>query len=157
MKNIIFEICSLEEEKSNANRAQVETDFYKQHNIRFSASAGNVEEEYINNQQKYQSFKDNLESRWFAEAVKFVDQLLEFFHEDENTSFVVKVCNYAALGSYDPINNLVFINLNCAPLDPVRIIKHELIHIMVQPFINKYSIQHEQKEKIVNALLEVLA
>ncbi|MCX6784690.1 MAG: hypothetical protein NTV81_01995 [Candidatus Komeilibacteria bacterium] len=157
MKNITFEVCSLEEEKDNADRAQIETSFFKQHNIRFSASAGNVEEEYLNNQQKYQSFKDNLESRWLVEASDFIERLIKFFHENDNKIFKVKICNYAALGFYDSAKNCVFINLNCAPLDPVRIAKHELIHIMVQPFIDEYKIQHEQKEKIVNALLEVLA
>ena len=153
MINIKFVICDINREKEITEMVKGWLDFLKQNNIRFTWPEKPIEEEY--DIEKHSAFKAKIEERWLKEEQEFVSRLLTFFHKPEDTQFIVEISNYGPLGFYNPANNTVTINLN-THLDPLSTIKHELIHLMVEPYIRKYKIQHSDKEKIVNTLLDSL-
>lgn len=99
--------------------------------------------------------KNGLKRNWKEREGGFVEKLLLFFHEPETFQFIVEISNYGPLGSYNPQNNTVTINLN-TPFDPIETIKHEMVHIMVEPFVKKYKISHNQKEIIVKTISKIL-
>jgi hypothetical protein len=104
---------------------------------------------------KYKQHKDWLEDRWGKREVVFVKHLLDFFNKPEETEFNIEISNYGSLGHYNSNTNTITINLN-TNLDPIETIKHEMIHITLEPFIRKYSIKHEQKEDIVNTIFDII-
>jgi hypothetical protein len=80
---------------------------------------------------------------------------INFFHEFQKTQFAVKISNYGPLGFYNTSNNTITINLN-NPLDVIETIKHEMVHIMIEPFIRKYRVDQASKEFIVETILKIL-
>ena len=86
---------------------------------------------------------------------EFCRKIANFFHKPADFQFIIEISNYGPLGFYNENNNTVTINLN-THLDVIKTIKHEMVHIMVEPFIKKYHIEHKQKESIVNTILKIL-
>jgi hypothetical protein len=115
-----------------------------------------IEEEY--DPKRYSEFMTFLERWWTEEDEAFIDKLLLFFNKDKDTIFTIKVSNYGVLGSYSDKENIVILNccIKDIDFDPIRIVKHEIIHILVEPFIREYSIVHEKKEEIVNGVLKLM-
>jgi len=151
--NIKFVINNIEREKEIVNITGKNMKFLKKNRIRFTWPEEAVEEEY--NIEKYRKYKKLVEKEWKQKEQGFTKRLLVFFNKPTKTQFIVEISNYGPLGFYNPDTNTVTININ-AHLDPVRIIKHEMVHIMLELFTKRYHIKHRQKENIVNTILEIL-
>jgi len=149
---MIFKICDINREKQITEMVKEWLEFLKQNNIRFTWPEKGIEQEY--NIEKYNTFKKTIEERWKKEEKKFIPKLLIFFHQSKDTQFTVEISNYGPLGFYNPENNTITINLN-THLDPISTIKHEAIHLMVEPYIREFKLSHQEKEKIVNTLLDI--
>lgn len=109
-----------------------------------------IEKEYII--KKYEKYKEWIENEWEKEEKGFTEQLLTFFHRPLDFQLTIEISNYGPLGFYNENKNIATINLN-THLNPVNTIKHEMVHVMLEPFIKNYSIDHSRKEFIVNTIL----
>ena len=63
----------------------------------------------------------------------------------------MKISQYGPIGFYDYKTNCITISRH-SHICPVKIIKHEMIHIIVEPYVLKYKFDHTQKEYIVETL-----
>ena len=151
--SVKFVINTIKREKEVVRMTEKNLDFLKKQKIIFTLPEKDIENEY--KIEKYQRYKKWLEEKWKEREGGFVEKLLLFFHEPETFQFIVEISNYGPLGSYNPQNNTVTINLN-TPFDPIETIKHEMVHIMVEPFVKKYKISHNQKEIIVKTISKIL-
>ncbi len=153
MPNVKFIICSIKREKDIFDMVRRNMEFLKTNKIKFTWPQQTVEEEY--DTKKYESYKKWIEIEWAKRERGFTERLSVFFHEPGETKFTVEISNYGPLGFYNASNNTVTINLN-THLDAINTIMHEMIHIMLEPFIKKYNIEHLQKEFVVNTILKIL-
>ncbi|BFT94463.1 MAG: hypothetical protein MNSN_02130 [Minisyncoccus archaeiphilus] len=156
MSKLKFSINSIEEEIAVYDKTLENMKLYEKHKVIFTLPQKKIEEEY--SLDRYNAFISLLKKRWTEENEIFIDKSLMFFNKDKNTQFTVKISNYGVLGSYSDKRNEATLNYCIKDIDfnPIRIIKHEIIHILVEPFIEEYSINHEKKEFIVNSVLEVM-
>ncbi|MCK9578208.1 hypothetical protein M0R01_01785 [bacterium] len=156
MSELKFIPNSIEEETIIIEKTQENIEFFNKYNIIFTLPQKQIQEEY--DIKKYNDFILCLRKWWTKNDDEFINKLLVFFNKPKKTDFLVKISNYGVLGSYSDKQNTITINCYIKEIDfdPVRIIKHEIIHILVQPYIETYSISHEKKESIVNTILEAL-
>ncbi|MDD5639359.1 MAG: hypothetical protein PHR47_00950 [Candidatus Pacebacteria bacterium] len=156
MSKLKFVPNSLKEEVIISEKTQKDIEFFNKHNIIFTLPQKQIQEEY--NIEKYNDFILCLKKWWTKNDDEFINKLLIFFNKPTKTEFLVKISNYGVLGSYSDKQNTITINCYIKEIDfdPIRIIKHEIIHILVQPYIETYSISHGKKESIVNSIFEIL-
>ncbi|MFC1700789.1 hypothetical protein ACFLZ0_01485, partial [Patescibacteria group bacterium] len=68
-------------------------------------------------------------------------------------SYDLILTKYGTGGSYN-LPNRIILNFNKkTPNDIIRIIIHEIIHLLIQPLIEKFEIEHWPKERIVDLML----
>lgn len=149
---INFNICTVAKEKENVFNAKKITDFLNQQNIYYTMPEKSIEEEY--DEDKYKSKLSEIERSWLGNEQIFMEKLQDFFTADSNMVIDVYLTNYGAMGFYNEQQKKVFINQNY-PEDFNRLIKHEIIHLFVEPFIKKYQLKHEDKEELVNVLVKL--
>jgi len=154
MSVVKFIINNIEREKEIIEIVYKNIEFLKAQKIKFTLPKNSVDREY--NIKEYQDYKNQLKNRWEKEKGNFVERLLTFFHKTKKTQFKVEISKYGPLGFYNSSDNTIIINLN-AKRNPTDIIKHEMVHIMVEPFIKKYKISYKNKEIIVDTILTVLS
>lgn len=123
--------------------------FLETNRICYTLPQKTIEKEYII--KKYEKYKEWIENEWEKEEKGFTEQLLTFFHGPLDFQLTIEISNYGPLGFYNENKNIATINLN-THLNPVNTIKHEMVHVMLEPFIKKYSIDHSRKEFIVNTI-----
>lgn len=153
MASIIFQSNSIEREKNVVEMTRRQLDLIKMNRIRITWPASTVEEEY--RRADYDDFCSQLEKRWAREAPHFLERLLAFFHEPLTKTFTVHISNYGPLGFYHAGDAAVTVNRQ-THLDPVRTIKHELIHIMLEPYVREYQVDQARKEAIAESILGLL-
>jgi hypothetical protein len=151
-KSIIFINNTIQEERMNIERFRNHVTFFKENNIHFTFPENDTDIQYDSN--KYEHFRSILSKKWNTQKDNFVDRLKFFFNADDTLQFTIHVTQYGPLGFYDPETNAISINLNCH-LEPIDVIKHEMIHLMIEPFVQKYNLSHEQKERAVDTLENV--
>ena len=153
MSNVKFTINTIKREKEIANMVSKNVEFFKINKVRFTWPEKPVEEEYDIN--KYKEYKERIEKEWKKRGQGFVMRLLTFFHLPKKFQFIIEISNYGPLGFYNADTNTITVNLN-THLDAIDTIMHEMVHIMVEPFIKKYDIKYERKEFIVDTILKIL-
>lgn len=154
MSKLIFTICSKEREREIDEMVKKNLDFFKQNRIIFTQSERSIAEEY--DLKKYDEYKERIGTEWDERSGDFFQKLSDFFRLPSELLFTVEISNYGPLGFYNTNGNIVTININADNRqDFTNLIKHEMIHIAVDQFIRKYAVSYSQKEKIVNALLEL--
>ena len=151
MSKVIFKINSLKQEKDIYKMVQDNLEFLKENKIQFTWPQKSISEEY--NEKALTDFKDYLEKKWQQNEKEFCGKLKDFFNIKEN-DYIIYISNYGTGGCYN-LPNRVTINKNF-DYDYIRLIKHELIHLIIEPFIKKYKITHNKKENFVNTILELL-
>lgn len=65
--------------------------------------------------------------------------------------FIVILTKYGVGGSYSLPNKIIF-NIEMKSLSANTIL-HEIVHLAIEPYIKKYSIQQNEKERIVDLIL----
>jgi hypothetical protein len=77
-------------------------------------------------------------------------KLKEVFKKNTLETFLVYLTSYGAGGSYNPPNVIVF-NINNK--GGLKTIIHEIIHLLIEDQVQKYKIQHWEKERIVDLIM----
>ncbi|MFH1620550.1 MAG: hypothetical protein ABIB04_00510 [Patescibacteria group bacterium] len=148
-KNIIFVSNTAEEEQSIVDRFHDSVDFFKRHQIRFNMPRRAILEEYDSS--LYEAYRAVAEADWANRSENFIEKLRLFFQRPEPFQFIVRITQYGPFGFYDFKDQSVTINRH-ANIDAFRIIQHEMIHVMVEPYILAQKLKHSQKEFIVESL-----
>ena len=156
MNKIVFKIQSLQEEEFLVNKLVLpRLAFLKKKSIIFTLPKTSIEEEY--NPTQLEAFKQKLEKDWDALNNNFFEKLESFFGTTITDPFLVHVSNYGPLGRYLYKTHHVFINIHIEEksFKATRTVEHEIIHLIIEPFVQKYNINQEKKEKIVNAIVDL--
>jgi hypothetical protein len=154
MTKIVFKICSIKQEEKIIKDTKKSLAFLRKSRIIFTLPKKSIiKKEYY--KEEYQNFKNKLEKEWQAREDNFFEKLEYFFNKKSKKQFKVNITNYGPLGFYNYLTGNIFINKN-SKLDIINTIKHEVIHILIEPYIKKYQISHDKKEKAVNAMIEIL-
>ncbi len=153
MKGVRFIICNIQREKEIINMVEKNVEFFKELKIKFTWPKKLLEEEYEIG--KYKKYKKKLESKWTKKDNEFIEKLACFFRESSGLNFIIEISNYGPMGFYNARKNIITINMNNP--NNVNTIKHEMIHILVEPFIREYNINHGKKEMIVNTVKDIIS
>jgi hypothetical protein len=146
MSQLTFIACSVEREREIDEMVKNNLAFFEQNRIIFTKSEKSVAEGY--DFEKYARYQERIEMEWDQKSGAFFQKLSDFFRLSNDLTFKVEISNYGPLGFYHTHGNVVTINMNAdGRQDFAGLIKHEMIHIVIDPFIKKYSIDHPQKEK----------
>ena len=149
-----FSINTLEQEKKMLKNHCKDGDilFCKKREIPIYLPEISVEKEYSS--KLLEAEKERIEKIWKKEAKDFQNKIKIFFNR--KLDITIYITNYSTFGSYDPKVNSIFINRNIGNKHITRIIKHEVIHLLLNDYIKKFNINSEQKEDIVNSIVSVL-
>ncbi len=153
MRNIKFIICDIQREREIVDMVEKNFEFFKKFKVKFTWPKKPLKEEY--DIEKYKKYKKELESKWTKDDDEFVEKVLCFFRESQELNFTIEISNYGPMGFYNTRKNIVTINMNNP--NSVNTIKHEIIHILIEPFIKKHNINHEKKEIIVNTVKNIIS
>lgn len=152
MNKINFSINTLKEEKEIVEMTRKDVDFFKSQEIEITWPENTtVEEEY--DKKKYEKFLKQVRERWQESSDNFLEKTADFFDKDMK-EVQVKVSAYGPMGFYNTDNNTVTINLNNDR--PVETIKHEIIHIFLEPSHNKENWSYKKKERVVSNILSTI-
>ncbi len=77
-------------------------------------------------------------------------RLGEIFGENVPENFLIYLTNYGSGGSYNLPNKVIF---NIKNIRGLKTIIHEIIHLLIEDLIQKYNVQHWEKELIVDLIL----
>lgn len=67
--------------------------------------------------------------------------------------YTVKLTQYGTGGSYT-LPNLIILNISKElNINPIKTTLHEMIHLSIEPLIEKYEIEHWKKERLVDRML----
>lgn len=155
MQKIIFKINSIKEEKQVFKLVRDNLEFLKKERLIFTWPEKSIEEEY--DKKLLEEAKKKIEQEWKQKENNFFRKIELFFNIKIKKPFIVKISNYGTLGSYNNLERKVTINKNHKNKDIVETIKHEIIHIIIEPYIQKLKIDHSRKEYIVNSIYEIIS
>lgn len=153
MLRIKWRINTIKQEKLIAKNSARFVDLFKRNNIIYNLPTRAIDSEYC--RKEYLNFKKWLLPKWQKGERDFLKKIAYFFNLKDNRPFIINITNYGPLGFYDYDAKNIFINKN-SKLDIVKTIKHEIVHVMLQKYIDKFKIPHIQKEEMVNKLLEII-
>ncbi len=121
----------------------------------FTLPKFSVEKEYF--AEAYEAFLSKLEKDWIRDENNFIEKLETLFNKKIEKQFLIHLSNYGPLGHYLENTNHIFININIEKygFNAVRTVKHELIHLFIEPYIKKYGIKQSVKEEVVNSILKL--
>ena len=98
----------------------------------------------------YKAVTNKISSNFSKMAGPLSDKLKEVFNGKIPKEFIVYLTNYGVGGSYK-LPNMIILNINRK--NSPKIIVHEIIHLAIEDWIKKYKIQHWEKERIVDLIL----
>jgi hypothetical protein len=151
MPKIIFKINDINQEKILVESLQKSIDFFNSHRIETTWPKEEIEKEY--KESDYTNFRNKLEEEWSTRENNFFDKIETFFNLKIDEPFEVNISNYGVGGCYN-LPRKVIINRQL-PYDHISNIKHEIIHLLIEPYIKKYNIDFQNKEKLTNCFLEL--
>ena len=153
MSKIAFKTNDINQEKVLVESLRKSMDFFNSHGITTTWPKEDVEKEY--KESGYNDFKDKLEQEWNEKENNFFEKVETFFNFKIDEQFEVNISNYGVGGCYS-LPRKITINKQL-PYDHVSNIKHEIIHLLIEPFIKKYNIDFQNKEKLTNCILELFS
>ncbi len=151
-QRIVFSINKLEEEKKIVNSTNKKIKWFKSNGYDFTLPNRPLISIYNNGD--YQKKTKEIRNKWIKQENKFFFVLESFFNKKFKKKIIVHISKYGVGGGYN-LPNHVYINIDL-PYDPMKTIKHEIIHIIVETFIEKNKIKHLEKERIVESLGKIL-
>ena len=103
------------------------------------------------NKKEYEKAKKELLDKINPEVLKEIELTVGKKIPDE---IIVILTKYGVGGSYN-LPNIVIINFKArARHDTLYCLKHEIIHLLVEEEVQKKKLTQEQKEELVNGLME---
>ncbi len=106
-----------------------------------------VNKEY--NEEDYKKVAIELFDSFGQIGGRFDQTLQEVFAVVPN-KITVHITRYGAGGSYNLPNTII---LNFQMSDLLKTALHEIVHLIIEPFVQKYKIGHWEKERIVDLIL----
>jgi len=97
----------------------------------------------------YEQAKQKLSDRFIPVADQFNSALVEVFDSSIDT-IVINLTGYGVGGSYHLPSTIV---INHHMSDLFKTVIHEIVHLMIQENIEKHEIEHWEKERIVDLIL----
>ncbi|MDD4995419.1 MAG: hypothetical protein PHW53_03090 [Patescibacteria group bacterium] len=82
----------------------------------------------------------------------FYDKLEKICGKKIKRNFKLILTKYGVGGSYSSPNTIIF-NIKWKFSNSVNIVLHEITHLVIEPHIKKYQVQHNEKERIVDLIL----
>lgn len=108
-----------------------------------------ITEDYI--AEDYDKNIKYIKDRWLQVEPKFKLEI-EKMNIEIISEFDIIFTKYGITGSYES-PNIIFVNITKFYNEGLlRIIIHELIHLLISPYILKYNIEHWSKERIVDLI-----
>lgn len=174
LPQLSFQMNSASEEREQVLRTIKRLEFYRKNNYKSVAlprmSDGQVErylagkmteedekalEEQINKDSTLPECEEALEviiNNWQKMEQKFFEECLNTFKLKPKKEYKVFLTNYGAGGSYGPPDKVIVRN------NPKNYraftVGHEIIHLMIHEFIEKYKIKHWTKERLVDLYMK---
>lgn len=127
-----IKINTIADEKRVVRWCKHWVDFWIQNDYSFKMPEAMVEKEY-----RVENFRLSINKKKLAVF--------------EDLPITIRLTQYGCSGFYWPQTNEIFINVNYKG-DIIKLIKHEIIHLLIEDFINKNHISQKAKEKLVDAL-----
>jgi len=101
-------------------------------------------------EKKYEEKANQIVPDFLRIKEQFFKKLKEVFDKDVPTTFFIYLTNYGLNGSYNLPNIIVF-NINSKR--GFKTIVHEIIHLLIEDWVQGYRIRHWEKERIVDLIL----
>ena len=101
-------------------------------------------------EKRYKEVADQINADFATASIQLSKTLREVFGKDIPKTFCVYLTNYGVGGSYNLPNTVIF-NINNTR--GYKTIIHEIIHLLIENQIKKYNVQHWEKERIVDLIL----
>ncbi len=101
----------------------------------------------------YKDFADQIQEQWPALAEK-LERLREIPAFKFFDPYTIQLTQYGSGGSYNAKTGMVALNIgrNRQMEQIMRVISHEIVHIGIQEFIEKYNVRHWYKEHLVDLI-----
>lgn len=109
-----------------------------------------AEEEY--NKKDYEEVENTIKEQW----INFSPRLEKYFQETslkQESLYIIQLTKYGVGGSYSTPNKVILNFQGRFGVGVTRTIIHEIVHLSIQSFINKYEVEHWVKERIVDLIL----
>ena len=151
-QRVVFSINKLEEEREIIDNTNKKMKWFKKNGYDFTLPDKPLISVY--NNKDYQKKTKEIRDKWEKQESKFFFVLESFFGKKFKKKIIVHISKYGVGGGYNLPNN-VYINIDLR-YDPIETIKHEIIHLIIENFIEKNKIKHWEKEKIVELLEGIL-
>lgn len=101
------------------------------------------------NKEEYEKVRDKLLADFSKVGEKFSKKVKRIFGRVPNT-IVVYLTKYGCGGSYMLPNKVV---INIRNEGRIETLIHEIVHILIQKYVEKYKISHWEKERIVDLIV----
>jgi len=106
-----------------------------------------ITEEYQT--EEYEKVTTELSKSFDQISTRFKNALKELFADVPN-GIMVNITKYGVGGSYH-LPSTIILNFHMSNL--LNTVIHEIVHLVVEPFIQKHSIEHWEKERVVDLIL----
>lgn len=102
------------------------------------------------NEKKYVKIADTIKSNFSRKKISLSKKIINIFCKKPPKTFVINLTNYGVGGSYH-LPNLITLNINNKKC--FNIVIHEIIHLLIEDQIQKKRVEHWEKERIVDLIL----
>ncbi len=109
-----------------------------------------AKEEY--NPEGYEKIEDAANRYW----IKYSSYLEKYFEEtslEPAEVYYVQLTKYGVGGSYQTPNGVIVNFQNYVEVGVIKVIIHEIVHLSIQQFVDKYKIGHWEEERVVDLIL----
>jgi len=101
-------------------------------------------------EKSYKKVANQISSDFLTTKKQLFKKLKEIFYKDIPTTFFICLTNYGVNGSYN-LPNIIIFNINSER--GFKTIVHEIIHLFIEGWVQEYRIQHWEKERVVDLIL----
>ncbi|MFC1721628.1 hypothetical protein ACFL0Z_01800 [Patescibacteria group bacterium] len=141
-------------EKEIVKSMNSESAWMRKQGLDFTMPSKSIEQEY--DQIKLQIVAKAVEAEWKKHGQDFFENLGLLLGKKISGDYQVCFTNYGPAGFYN-LPNEVYLNINFIDeFDPVESVKHEIIHLLIEPFVIKKKLGHETKEDLVDTILKAV-
>jgi hypothetical protein len=103
------------------------------------------------NEEDFKDYANKLTEEFSLINDKYFETLKEIFDVEIPEVYEVYLTKYGVGGSYNLPNKII--KKITAKKEGIKTIVHEIIHLIIQPLIDKNKISHWEKERIVDLIL----
>jgi len=148
---IVFKINSLDEERERIDQTKKKASWFKEKGYIFVLPIDSLEAEY--KLEEYQKRFSQIEREWSKIEQEFFKKTEKILDHKIKEPIEVYLTRYGVGGSYF-LPNKIIVNISDEYRNffNYKNLAHEIIHLFIEPLIQKYKIEHWQKERIVDLI-----